>query len=227
MLGKLKREIWQQMTTREHAPPPQSPDLATNVTARPQRRCLVTGESYDCDQLVRFVVAPDDQLTPDLKMSLPGRGLWVRATHSAITQAAGGKLFARAARQNVSVPTDLADRVHDLFIKQVSNGLGLVRKAGKIVLGYAKVHAALERQNAYLLMHAIDGSADECAKLDRLAQHLAIEMRRVLTIDQQSAALGQDNIVHMAITDRQWAYRLAQMADRILGYGFPLEVRRI
>lgn len=215
------------MTTREHCPPPSSPDLATHVSPTPHRRCLVTGETHPCDQLIRFVVAPNDEVTPDLKLQLPGRGLWVRADHATLTKAVTASAFARAARQNVSVPMDLPDRVQSLLIKQLSNSLGLVRKAGKIVLGYAKVHAALERQNAHLLMHAIDGSIDESAKLDRLAAHLGVNICRVFTIRQQSLALGRENSVHLAIVDPHWAHRLAHAADRVLGYGSPLEVERI
>ncbi len=221
-----KREIWQQMTTRESTLNPQSPDLATHVTP-PQRRCLVSGETHACDDLIRFVVAPDGQVTPDLKAQLPGRGLWVTANHAMITRAVTGALFTRAARQKVDASADLADRVQNLLLNQLLNGLGLVRKAGKIVLGYSKVHAALERQSAFLLLHATDGSRDESTKLDRLAGHLGVEIRRVLTISQQSAALGQDNIVHMTVIDRQWADRLVKMTDRILGYCSQLEVKRI
>jgi hypothetical protein len=34
--------------------------------------------------LIRFVVGPDGQAVADLKQKLPGRGVWVTATHDAL-----------------------------------------------------------------------------------------------------------------------------------------------
>ncbi|HUY68162.1 MAG TPA: DUF448 domain-containing protein, partial [Alphaproteobacteria bacterium] len=43
------------------------------------RRCLVTGDMRPKDELIRFVVSPDNAVIPDLACELPGRGLWVTA----------------------------------------------------------------------------------------------------------------------------------------------------
>ena len=40
----------------------------------PERQCAVTRQSGDADALIRFVLAPDGLIVPDLERRLPGRG---------------------------------------------------------------------------------------------------------------------------------------------------------
>ena len=40
------------------------------------RKCIATGEVRPKDELIRFVIAPDGTVTPDIAGKLPGRGLW-------------------------------------------------------------------------------------------------------------------------------------------------------
>jgi len=62
-----------------------------------ERRCIVTRELGPKEALIRFVVAPDGTVTPDLENRLPGRGLWVIAKREAIDKASARGLFAKAA----------------------------------------------------------------------------------------------------------------------------------
>ena len=63
-----------------------------------ERRCIVTGEVLPQARLLRFVLAPDGQVVPDVEAKLPGRGLWVSADRTIIAQAVTKRLFARAAK---------------------------------------------------------------------------------------------------------------------------------
>ncbi|MEM6662503.1 MAG: DUF448 domain-containing protein, partial [Pseudomonadota bacterium] len=45
----------------------------------PERRCIATGETGATDRLIRFVLAPEGGLVPDLAARLPGRGAWLTA----------------------------------------------------------------------------------------------------------------------------------------------------
>ncbi|HLF58858.1 MAG TPA: DUF448 domain-containing protein, partial [Alphaproteobacteria bacterium] len=46
----------------------------------PVRRCLATGTLRPKAELVRFVLAPDGTVVPDINERLPGRGLWLTAS---------------------------------------------------------------------------------------------------------------------------------------------------
>ena len=74
-----------------------------------ERRCIVTGDTQPKCGLIRFVVGPDDQIVPDLLEKLPGRGIWVTADRSTLEQAVKKRLFARGAKQAVTVPDGLID----------------------------------------------------------------------------------------------------------------------
>src|SRR3954466_15195893 len=80
------------------------------ATGSPERRCIITGESKDRGALLRFVVAPDGVLVPDVAARLPGRGLWLTAQRDIVDRALAKRVFARAARRPVAAPAGLAPR---------------------------------------------------------------------------------------------------------------------
>ena len=75
-----------------------------------ERRDIVSGEVMPENRLIRFAAAPDGTVVPDVAAKLPGRGLWVAASRAAIATAVEKKLFARAAKANVSAASDLPAR---------------------------------------------------------------------------------------------------------------------
>ncbi len=110
----------------------------------PLRRCIASGTVGPKDGMIRFVIAPDGEVVPDLEESLPGRGLWVTADRAALAKAMGKSVFAKAARRAVKVPPDLAERLERLLERRCLNGLGLARRAGHVLAGYEKVREALK-----------------------------------------------------------------------------------
>jgi len=131
----------------------------------PERRCIVTRDTGPKAGLIRFVAAPDGEIVPDLAGRLPGRGIWVSADREVLAQAAAKGHFARAARRQVRVAPDLADRVEALLVARVVDLLSLARKAGQAVAGLEKTRDALVSGGAVLLLQAVDGSARERGRL--------------------------------------------------------------
>src|ERR1700677_338473 len=99
----------------------------TDAAPEDGRRCLATGEMRPKEDLVRFVIAPDLTVVPDLACNLPGRGLWVTAAREPIETAARKNLFARAAKSQVKADPDLADKVAELLKKRCLDWVGLAR----------------------------------------------------------------------------------------------------
>ena len=62
-----------------------------------ERRCLVSGGIKPKEQMIRFVVGPDETVVPDIAGKLPGRGLWVDADRGLLSQAIAKSAFSRAA----------------------------------------------------------------------------------------------------------------------------------
>jgi predicted RNA-binding protein YlxR (DUF448 family) len=162
------------------------------------RRCIVTRQALEKPALIRFVVDPDGRVAPDLKERLPGRGLWVTANRAVLDQAVTKNAFAKAARQQVKIDRDLADRVVALARREVAELLGLARKSGQLVAGFEKVEAALRAGKVRVLVAASDGAADGRGKLARLAGS-GVEISAPLTAAELAQALGREHAVHAAI----------------------------
>jgi predicted RNA-binding protein YlxR (DUF448 family) len=173
--------------------------LAGEELASPTlRRCIVTRQALEKPAMIRFVIGPDGQVTPDLKERLPGRGLWVTATREALDQAVAKHAFSKAAKQSVKVAPDLAERVTELAKREVAELLGLARKSGQLVAGFEKVDAALRAGKVRVLVAASDGAEDGRGKLARIAGS-GVEICAPLTAADLAQALGREHAVHAAI----------------------------
>src|SRR5262247_3710622 len=139
----------------------------------PLRICAVLRVSKPPEELVRFVAGPDLAIVPDLARRLPGRGVWVDATRSAVAEAVRRKVFAKSLKKPVTVPADLPDLVERLLRKRLIETVSIANKAGLLVAGFAKVMQAIEAGRAMALIHAADAAADGVEKLDRKFKALA------------------------------------------------------
>jgi len=182
----------------------------------PLRRCLVTGESRPKAELLRFVVGPNREIVPDVAERLPGRGLWTLARRDIVAAAVKKRLFQRAARAQVTVEDGLPDRVEALLLGRVLDLIGLARRAGLAVAGFAKVEAALRGRQAAVLLAASDGSADGRLKLEALAPGLPrVEL---LGTHELGAAFGRESAVHAALKRGPLAEAVLVEAQRLAGF---------
>ena len=171
----------------------------------PERLCLATREVKPVAELLRFVVAPDGTIVPDINGKLPGRGAWVTAARPALESAVRTKALTRAFRGKGTAAPDLPDLVDRLLERSMLEALSLANKAGKVVTGFAKVEAALAAGRVAALLHAGEASADGNAKLDAVADRAERAGNaapiRVLGISggQLDLALGRPNVVHAAL----------------------------
>ncbi|HEU0117414.1 MAG TPA: DUF448 domain-containing protein [Alphaproteobacteria bacterium] len=168
---------------------------APDKQASAERRCLVTGEVLPKADLIRFVVSPDNTIVPDLAQDLPGRGLWVSASNDAITKAAKGNLFSKAAKASVKVDADLVAQVAQLMHKRCLTFLGLARRSGIAVLGQAQVEGELKAGKLGMLLIADDAGSDMGAF--KAARGLAMSHR--FSRNELGAALGHDQLVYVAL----------------------------
>jgi uncharacterized protein len=186
----------------------------------PLRRCIVTRERLPKEQLIRFVVGPDKTLVPDLTATLPGRGIWLSASgdvlETARAQGGLGRVFARAARGPVVVPSDLSGVLEAALARRIGELLGLARRAGQAVAGFDKAREWLRAGRSRLILQASDGSAAERARF------LSGGGEGVTVVDPLTAAalgqvFGRDHVVHVAIAPGRLGERLAVEAARLRG----------
>ena len=183
---------------------------------QPQRRCLVTREVKDRDQMIRFVLDPTGQVVPDVDGRLPGRGMWLSAERNVLNRAVGANLFARAARAPVRVEANLAEQVEGLLVGRALDCLGLARRAGQVAMGFEQVRALLRSSAAAVLLAAADSSPDGRGKLRRLAPDLPVIT--AFSKAELGAALGRERLVHVAVAPGRLAERLLSYIRRLAGF---------
>lgn len=133
-----------------------------------------------------------------------------------VERAVAKRLFARAARQAVSIPPGLADRVEALLVRRCVETVGLARRAGLAVAGFEKVREAVRTGKAALLLVALDGAETGRRKIRALARELPVAA--VLTAAETGGAFGREHVVHAAIGRGPLRDRLMTDAQKIAGF---------
>ncbi len=198
--------------------------------SEPTRRCLVSGIRAPRESLLRFVVAPDGAVVPDIAGNLPGRGLWLQCRRDMIARARAKNLFSRHARRQVSAAATLSELVERQLAERCVELVGLARRAGDLVSGFDDVREWLRRYpsaagnqstaGSGVVITARDGAADGVAKISALARAVAPGMARtaVLTASEMGRAIGRDRAVHMIIRPSPLADKFTNEAGRLAGF---------
>lgn len=190
-------------------PPPPPPDATEpeplDDEKGPERTCIVTRAKGDPRGMIRFVVAPDGRVVPDLRARLPGRGAWVAADAGTVATAVKRRAFARAFRRDVVVDGALTDQVDALLAADALAALSLANKAGLVVAGAFKVEEALGRGGVAALLHARDGSPESLRKIEGLGRRAGAERGapvptlQIFASPQLDLALGRSNVINAAL----------------------------
>lgn len=198
----------------------------------PLRRCLITRVQAERGRMIRFVLAPDGTITPDLAARLPGRGLWLSAKADVLDTALrkGGLVrgFARIAPRPaadlppgaetgraVRLPADLPASLERGLRARIASHLGLARRAGQAVAGFEKAREWLLSGRAALMVEAGDGSPDERRRLLSGARH--VPMAWPLSAAELGAVFGRPHAVHVAVAAGRLAVALHEDIDRLAG----------
>ncbi len=182
----------------------------------PLRRCVITRERLPRETMLRFVVAPDRRVVPDLAARLPGRGIWLSARRDVLDTARAKGAFARAARGAVTVPPDLLSGLIIALERRIGDHIGLARRAGQAVSGFEKAREWLETGRAALVIQAADGSPEERARfMGRNAG--AVPVVQPLAAAALGAVFGRERAVHVAVSAGRLAEGLRIDAERLAG----------
>ena len=162
----------------------------------PERSCIITREAKAKEELIRFVVGPNQQLVPDLSGKLPGRGIYVSCSKLLVAEAIAKRVFSKAAKAQVMIPEGLLAEIEAQLARRMLDALSLARKAGQVVTGFEKVEAACKSGKVEALIHADDAGEDGLKKLAFYTGPTFANLPRGLL----STVLGRENAVHAAIT---------------------------
>lgn len=188
----------------------------------PERTCILSRVQGARASMIRLALGPDGQVWPDLAAKLPGRGAWIQPDRARLEQAlANGKLkgaLARAFRNPVAVPADLADRIEAGLARRALDRLGLEHRAGHLIFGSEKLVEHARAGRLHLMLHAADAAEDGCSRLDQAWRSGDGDpdacMRLPADRESLSRALGRENVVHSGVNNGKAAARIAQELRR-------------
>ena len=204
-----------------------------SVADGPVRSCILSRERDSRDHLVRLALAPDGHVHPDVRAKAPGRGAWIGVTRAELAQAlAKGRLRGALARAfktgEFTLSPDIPALIATALERNALDRLGLEAKSGTLLTGTDKIETAARAGQLHALYHAADAGEDGMRKLaqawrvgsDREGSDLrglALPVARPIL----SLALGRENVVHIALTDRLAAKRVSDALDRWLHFIGP------
>lgn len=182
------------------------------------RRCVATRASGPAGHMIRFVVAPDGALTPDLAARLPGRGLWVGASRATLAQAIARGQFAKAARAPVAADAALVDQVGEMLARRCLDLIGLARRAGELVAGFDQVGDWLRRRRVALVLTARDGAEEGRRRVAALAGDGVVPVLDPFDRRELGGVLGREEAVHVALAEGGLARQLLGELERLRGF---------
>lgn len=181
----------------------------------PERKCIVTGESQPKAGLIRFCLSPEGMMVPDVLGRLPGRGIYVTASREALDKAIAKGLFARAAKQPVTLAPDMLALIEAQLARRVTDYISMARKAGEAICGFEKVKDWLNKDRAAILIQASDGS--ERGKEKLYPPEGEGSLIGCLTSGELGLAFGRERAIHAALAAGRLTTRVVEEAARLSG----------
>ena len=210
--------------------PAEKPKHNGSAAVVPERKCVLSGAHGTRDDLLRLAISPDGDVLPDALARAPGRGAWIGVSRGELeTAISKGKLKGALARAfkgaALTIPADLPERAEAALRRAFTDRLGLEMKSGRLLVGSDRIAENARMGKVTWLAHAADAGEDGSRKLDQ-AWRVGREEEGsglhgvTLPLDRTalSVALGRDNVVHLALTDRDAAARLDLPLQRLLRF---------
>ena len=122
---------------------------ATRIAPGMQRHCALTRTLKPVDEMIRFVVGPGGDAVPDIKRKLPGRGIWITGTRAALDEAVKRNVFARGFKRRCGSPPIWRRRPSSCWSAARSMRWRSPAKPGQVIAGFAKVEAAIGRDDSW------------------------------------------------------------------------------
>ena len=189
-----------------------------------ERTCIVSGAKGAPETMLRFALAADGSVVPDIRCKLPGRGVWTRLSSEAVRRAADKRAFSRAFLAEAEASPTLAATVDTLLERDALQSLSMANKAGLVAAGAFKVDSAIENGDVAALVQASDGASDGAQKRARALRARfgdtcgTIPWIYLFSSSQLGLALGKANVIHAALKSGAATSAFIARADRLRRY---------
>lgn len=180
------------------------------------RQSMLTGRELPECELIRLVLSPDGQLIADLNAELEGTDAWVECQRSVVEEGikngAVAKHFGVAHTITKAVPEHIASALR----KKALSFLGLTKRDGSLLSGFAKVTGALNDGTACLLLIAEGQPYEGKDDVTRLAE--GVQIVDCFSLKELQSALSSGNAVHVVLKGKAIADRCMEEISRLVHY---------
>jgi uncharacterized protein len=159
----------------------------------PQRSCIACKALRNKNELLRFVLTPEQVLVPDLLAKLPGRGAYTCIDSSCIRMAVQKGQFNRAFKAAVK-PIDVDGLLTQLWARikeRIGSYISLANKAGQVVSGSDMAVEAMRKKKQGLTFIASDVSLEIGEKLAETAEKCGVPHYKVFDKEHMGALIGK------------------------------------
>lgn len=189
----------------------------------PQRSCIACRREDDQATFIRFVLAPDGTVTPDLGHKLPGRGAYTCQSRRCVHDAVARRQFNRAFKGSHVMAPDLQSLttlLQESMEQRIGNYLALATKAGATLSGGEAVERCLKgAASPSLLVLATNIAPGSAEKLVFLAAQGAVPVLRVLTKEELGQYVGKESDRSaVAVVSDGFAQSLVKEFERYRNY---------
>lgn len=161
------------------------------------RKCVMTGEIKNKEDLLRFVVLKDGTMIPDFDKKIDGHGFYVSNSKKILETLVRKNSLNKILHAKVNVPQDLVQTVEIILQRKCLSMMNLARKAGCLTMGFEKVKEALLKGKTALVVEAGDCGDDGKQKIRNMAQNLNIYT--LFDVATLSRTFNRENTVYLAI----------------------------
>jgi predicted RNA-binding protein YlxR (DUF448 family) len=191
--------------------------MTNRVAEAPQRSCLGCRTGKDKQHLIRFVLAPGNEVLPDLDSKLPGRGAYTCIDRRCLEKAIELRSFKRSFKCDVTVMSTahLTELISQQLLVKITGLIGLANKAGLITSGGSLVGDALKsRKKPGLVIVARDVSGAISDKIIAGAEAGKVKCKVVATKEILGDILGKAPRSAIAVAPGGFVGQLVKAIDR-------------
>lgn len=196
--------------------------MTSQVVTGPKRTCIACHREGNKGTFLRFVLAPDGTVTPDIEEKLPGRGAYTCQSRRCLLDAVKRRQFSRAFKGGASaVDAQLITGLLQQIMEQRIGGyLSLANKAGVTVSGGDAIERSLKGGHLpHLLVLATDISPAIAEKLYGIAARAAVPVVQVLSKELLGQLMGKDSDRSaVAVLSNGFAQSLVKEIERYRNY---------
>jgi len=160
------------------------------------RTCVVCRESFDKQDLLRFVVDPNNDIMLDVYAKAPARGSYICQNQACLDKAIGKSVIVKMLKANKV--ENFKENTLKSLLNKLSSALLMLKKSQRLVLGTDNVIDLIKANKCVYVLFAEDISSKSKTKIEHYLEKNTVKSTSLLTKDELSDYTGLANCTVLA-----------------------------